>query len=590
MSQPIQNQHTLHQLESFVQAAVKALQLNDNTLALQHLDKALQLDTKHAQANYLKGVISFQKGDIQSASKAMKKALKREPGNPNIHNGLGSILQSLNQLQQAQKHFKKATELNPAFAGAFNNLGVVYKQQGRLFEAVKYYRKAVSIDPDYGDAFNNLGLLQQDLRNLESAIISFRRAIDSKQCQSKAHSNLLLALNYQSQISPQEVFEEHKLWGSLHPQKNTRLIENRGKKPLLRIGYVSPDFRSHSVAYFFEPLLAAHNHEKYQIYCYYNESAEDKVTKRIRNLAHQWRNIYSMSDQEAIEQIIADDIDILVDLSGHTGKNRLDIFAQRAAPVQTAWLGYPNTSGLEAMDFRFTDEQADPKQSSDNCYTEQLIRLPHGFLCYQGNPKASKPKQIPSIENKFITFGSFNNLTKATDLVIQTWLEILTAVPDSKLILKASHLHSQDFQEQIFTLADQANICRKRIKMYGNISSELEHLSLYDKIDIALDPFPYNGTTTTCEAFWMGVPVLTLNGQTHASRVGASLLKKVNLETFIAQNKQHYIELAIQFANDQKQLQSIRDNLRQTMINSDLCNSTLFAHHIELAYEKMWNN
>jgi predicted O-linked N-acetylglucosamine transferase (SPINDLY family) len=349
---------------------------------------------------------------------------------------------------------------------------------------------------------------------------------------------------------------------------------------------VSGDFKSHSVAYFFEPLLQHHNANVVETFCYYNHKTVDDVTNRLMIFAEHWRPIVDMSHANVVDLIIADKIDILVDLSGHTAHNSLLVFAQKPAPILVTWLGSSNTTGLSAIDYRFTDVITDPIGETEQFNSETLFRLPNGFHCYGGNETARVNAELPHQNRGHITFGSFNNMSKLTPEVIKVWSKILNAVPQSQLLLKTS-LVTNNLSHYV-QLFKQEGISEDRIEYQGHLPSNHEHLELYGAIDIGLDPFPYNGVTTTCEALWMGVPVITLAGDRHAGRVGASILDNVGLTDFIAQDIDGYIQLAVEMAANPTYLQEIRRGLRKRMLDSPLCDGSSFANDIEKAYQEMW--
>jgi len=297
-----------------------------------------------------------------------------------------------------------------------------------------------------------------------------------------------------------------------------------------------------------------------------------------------WRNISGLKDKQIVDLIKEDNIDILVDLAGHTSGNKLKVFTHKPAPIQINWLGYPNTTGLKTIDYRFTDNIADPKDESDMFYSEQLIRLDNGFLCYQGNNSIPVCNELPYFNNEYITFASFNNLAKINPQLLKLWSQILLLIPKSKLILKSKQFSDSITNSRYLELFTKEGIEPDRIKLYSWLSDNNEHLKLYNSIDITLDSFPYNGTTTTCESLWMGVPTITLKGTKHASRVGASILTQTGLEEFIVNNEEDYILKAIDMAKHPEYLQSIRKSLRQSMENSTLCNGSLFAKKIEKTY------
>ncbi len=356
----------------------------------------------------------------------------------------------------------------------------------------------------------------------------------------------------------------------------------------LKVGYVSPDFRTHSVAYFFKSLLLSHNRREVEVYCYYNDNIVDSTTKQLQEASDHWRSVANMNDEEVINLILQDNIDILVDLAGHTAKNRLSVFTAKPAPIQVTWLGYPNTTGLSSMDYRFTDGIADPVGEADQWYTEELIRLPNGFLCYQGDGQIETEAKLPSRDRGYVTFGSFNNLTKVTPQVVKLWAKVLNAVPSSRLLLKSKQLLDEEAKLKLWELFKKEGVEKERIELIAWLPKKEGHLALYSRIDIGLDPFPFNGATTTCEALWMGVPTITLAGDRHAGRVGASIMKQIGLDDFVAEDLASYVNLAVQHANDPEHLSSIREGLRARMESSKLCDGPSFAKDIEVAYRKMW--
>nr|MCS5623220.1 hypothetical protein [Candidatus Neomarinimicrobiota bacterium] len=292
---------------------------------------------------------------------------------------------------------------------------------------------------------------------------------------------------------------------------------------------------------------------------------------------------------DVVNLIKKDNIDILVDLSGHTEKNRLTMFTYRPAPIQVTWLGYPNTTGLSSIDYRFTDDISDPIGKADKLHSEKLVRLPKGFLCYQGNKSVPINKDPPCLKQGCVTFGSFNNLNKMTPKTIKTWVRILQAVPNSRLLLKSTQLLDPAIKSKYLEVFNQEGISKDRIDLYSWLPEANSHLRLYDHVDIGLDSFPYNGTTTTCEALWMGVPVITMLGDRHVSRVSASILTHIGLKEFIATDIDEYINKAVEYANNTDFLRLIRADLRHNMQNSDLCNAGAFTSNVEQAYQNMYS-
>jgi predicted O-linked N-acetylglucosamine transferase (SPINDLY family) len=388
----------------------------------------------------------------------------------------------------------------------------------------------------------------------------------------------------------EEEFSYHRVFGDQFAQAPvTHTPEQHSKhNGKLRIGYVSPDFSTHSVAYFFEPLLQHHNKDNVEVFCYYNRPKVDQTTKRLMHNADHWRSIVGLNDDQLVQLIQNDGINILVDLAGHTGKNSLTAFAYKPAPIQVTWLGYPNTTGLDAIDYRFTDDIADPVGDSEAFHSETLVRLPHGMWCYNGDTSVQPQTQLPYDRNDYITFGSFNNLAKVTPQVLDLWADILKAVPHSKLLLKAKQLSEDEAQQRFIELFEARGIGRDRLDLHAFSKSKADHLALYGEIDIALDAFPFNGATTTCEALWMGVPVLTLRGDRHVARVGASLLHRVGLDDFVAENEEDYLARATALCQDLDHLRTLRQSMRARVEQSPLCNGPEFAANIERAFQNMW--
>jgi predicted O-linked N-acetylglucosamine transferase (SPINDLY family) len=356
----------------------------------------------------------------------------------------------------------------------------------------------------------------------------------------------------------------------------------------LTIGYVSADFMAHPVAYFMGALLAAHDRRRFRVICYASVRGPDAVTRQVRKVAPEWRDVAHLGDEKLATLIAEDGVDILVDLGGHTASSRLTMFALKPAPVQVSYLGYPNTTGLAAIDYRLTDAWADPPGLTDRWHTEQLIRLPGGFLSY--TPPANLPDvaPLPAASNGFVTFGSYNNFAKTSQSTIALWTAVLDAVPNSRLLLKASFLDDPGTAAEIIALFAAAGSDPQRITLRGRTRGHLDHIRSYGALDIALDPHPYNGTTTTCEALWMGVPVLTLAGDRHSSRVGTSILTAAGLDDFIAVSPEDYVARARSLSSDLQGLASLRLRLREQVAASPLADPKRLARAIEAAYLRLW--
>jgi len=578
--------------------------------------KLIKLKPDYADAHCNLGAVYQSLNEADNAINSLNTAIKLDPNHVNAYNTLGIMHRSIKNLDLSISCLQKVITLEPSFAEAHNNLGNVFYEQKDYEPAIHCYQSALKYKADYAEAFNNLGRLLKETGHFEKAISTFQQALELQpnndtflfNCALLYHEmgqsqlaieyyqkivNLgsalnshLLAMNCFSVFSQEELFKLHCEWGQetiknlpINRPKTRKL--NLKKEQRLRIGYVSADFRMHSVSYFFEPLIAHHDKAKVEVYCYANNKEEDHVTEAIKGYADHWRSITTLSDLDVVNLIHKDKIDILIDLAGHTGGHRLEVFAYKPAPLQITWLGYPNTTGLSTIDYRLTDEQADPEAEDKQLHSEKLIRLPHGFLCFNGDQELDYQPEAPIAKHKYITFGSFNNFIKVTQEVLETWSEILAEIPDSKLVIKSQQLTNKSTQKNILDIFIKQGIDTDRITLLGKVANYNEHLAMYSQIDIALDPFPYNGTTTTFEALWMGVPTLTIRGDHHISRVGASILQRIGLDDFIAHDKQDYIAKAKAYSEDAPYLNQLRKGLRDRAINSDLCNAQQFTDDFE---------
>ncbi len=563
--------------------------LNDRSGAEAQFRRATGLNPDYPDAFNNLGGLVLELGRPEEAEPILRAALRLQPDRVEVLNNLGSTLQRLGRPEDAEAPLRRAIAQHPAFPKAHNNLGSTLADLGRWQEAVASYRRAIEIDPRFFEAWNNLGRTLQYL-DPTAAEQCYRRAFALQPDNPTVRSNILLSVHYTSRSSAREIFAEHLQLGepavppprSFHPPPAPH-------RPL-RIGYVSPDLQQHPVATFLEPLLRAHDPQAVEVTCYAEVPRPDAVTARLRELCSRWVQTVGLSDEELAARSVDDGIDILVDLAGHTARSRLPVFARKPAPIQVAWLGYPDTTGLRAVDYRIVDAITDPA-GSDALATEKLIRLPHGFLCFGPLPDAPMPSSPPVTSHGVITFGSFNNTTKLSAATLDAWSAILRRVPNSRLLLKGK-LFSDPASSSAFLgrLERDHGFDPSRVRLAPMQPAAADHLAHYAEVDVALDPFPYNGTTTTCEALWMGVPVITLRGDRHSARVGASLLTRVGLEEAIADSTPAYVDLAAAWATDVPRLAELRRTLRVRMAGSPLCDAAGFARTIEAAYEAMWRD
>jgi predicted O-linked N-acetylglucosamine transferase (SPINDLY family) len=402
------------------------------------------------------------------------------------------------------------------------------------------------------------------------------------------HSTCLFTMQYRPDFSPVQMLAEARRWNELHARPLANKIKphsnDRSPDRKLRIGYVSADLRTHSVAFFFMPLLLHHDRANFQIFCYSNVKQPDAITSFLKNRSDAWRDIASISDESVVAMIRADAIDILVDLSGHSLGNRLGVFARKPAPIQASYLGYANTTGLATMDYRLTDALADPPGMTDGFNAEKLWRLAGCAWCYR--PPGQLPEPYPAPRGP-VTFGCFNTNTKINPPLIDLWAQLLHAVPGSRLVLKSTGAGIASARQRLLDQFGQRGIQQDRLELLGMIPDLREHLAFYNRIDVALDTYPYHGTTTTCEALWMGVPTVVLAGQSHMSRVGVSLLTHAGLPEFIAATPQDYLSIASGLAASSR-ARSPRAAIRAKIRSSPLLDGKRLAKEIESAFRRMW--
>ncbi len=588
----------LHAREDFPEAWValaEALESQDRDAeAVVALDRAIAQRDRFEGALINAAVLLQKMGRLEEAASRYRQVLEIAPDAVAMHNNLGNVLQALGRHAEAEASCRRALELDPALPEAHFNLGNILQALGRASESEACLRRTLELRPDYREAHTGLGNALRDLGRVDEAQTSFRCALALDPDDRDARDNLLLSLNYTQRHSRAEVYAEHLEWARRHaapqaglrePHSNSR---DAGRK--LRIGYVSGDFRRHSVAYFIEPVLAQHDRGWFDVYCYSNVARPDAMTARLMKLADHTREITGVGDVEAAQQVRADGIDILVDLSGHTAGHRLGVFALKSAPVQATYLGYPNTTGLAEIDWRVTDIHTDPPGDGDEFHSERLARLPRTFLCFQPPGEAPGVEPPPCARQGFVTFGSFNVLPKVTPEVIRTWSRILQRVPRSRLHLKALGLGDAASRAHVIGEFEKQGIAADRLTVLPMEGSLQAHLARYHEMDIALDPFPFNGTTTTFEALWMGVPVIALKGDRHSGRVGASILANAGLADLLAPDVDAYVELAAGLAGDVERLASLRRTMRERVAASPLRDAPGFVGSLEDAYRAMWSD
>jgi protein O-GlcNAc transferase len=565
-----------------------------------------------------------QRGQWDAAILALRRLVQREPRSVAAHQALGHVLVQRGEMEQGLYMLRRGVALAPASAPARNNFGVSLMGAGRAVEAAAELREAVRLDPSYGigwtglaaalveareydgaieagrrarelmpgspDAHLNLALAGLESGRVEEAIADLRDAVARFPGHARLHSLLLMALNNSAAATNAEILDEHTRFGAaIRPPVTAppaRITPDPEKK--LRLGFLSGDFATHSVMYFLWPILERLDRERFEIVCYSAGRRSDEATGRARALASAWVEAGAMDDTALDARIRADGIDVMIDLGGHTATARLPALLARPAPVIISAIGYPNTTGVPAVGYRLVDSRTDPPPAADRWATEKLLRLDPCFLCYRPAADAPVVSPSPAAASGIVTFGSFNALPKISPPCLEGWAAVLNRTAGSRLLLKSAGHADRGVRERTWTLLESRGIDRSRVEMLGQTRSVAEHLALYSRIDIALDTFPYNGTTTTCEALWMGVPVVTFAGDRHAARVGLSLLTAASLPELVARDAAGFVQTATALATDLPRLTSLRAGLRDRLRASALCDEPAYAARWAEAVRGAW--
>ncbi|XP_072996970.1 probable UDP-N-acetylglucosamine--peptide N-acetylglucosaminyltransferase SPINDLY [Typha latifolia] len=557
--------------------------------------KALYYNWHYADAMYNLGVAYGEMLKFEMAIVFYELALHFNPHCAEACNNLGVIYKDRDNLDKAVECYQMALSIKPSFSQSLNNLGVVYTVQGKMDSAASMIEKAIAANPTYAEAYNNLGVLYRDAGNITSAIEAYERCLLIDPDSRNAGQNRLLAMNYIDEGLDDKLYEAHREWGrrfmKLYPQY-TSWDNPKDLDRSLIVGYVSPDYFTHSVSYFIEAPLTHHDYTSYKVIVYSAVVKADakthKFKERVLKKGGLWRDIYGVDEKKVASMVRDDKVDILVELTGHTANNKLGAMACRPAPIQVTWIGYPNTTGLPTVDYRITDSLADPLNTKQK-HVEEFVRLPGSFLCYTPSPEAGPVTPTPALSNGFVTFGSFNNLAKITPKVLQVWAKILCAVPNSRLVVKCKPFCCDSVRQRFLSTLEQLGLESLRVDLLPLILLNHDHMQAYSLMDISLDTFPYAGTTTTCESLYMGVPCVTMAGAVHAHNVGVSLLTKVGLGHLIARTEDEYVQLALQLASDVSALQELRMTLREQMLKSPVCDGAKFVCGLESTYRNMWH-
>lgn len=567
--------------------------LGDPAAAETSYRRAIEIAPYYAVAHNNLGNILNERGQLETAIASYGRALEIKPNYARALFNLGNVQSELGQLEAAVASYSKALEIQPDYAEAQNNLGATLHRLGQFDAAEECYRRALTTHPGYAQAHNNLGVVYKDLGQLENALSSHRRALAIQPNYAEAYSNLLFTQHYLGTQLSATLLEEARRFGALaahHACPQDSWTNAPDPSRTLRVGLVSGDLHTHPVGYFIESVLAAlatNAASRVEITAYYSYRGDDHLTERLKALCHRWHSVARLSDEHLAHRIRDDGVDILIDLSGHSARNRLTMFAWKPAPIQVSWLGYFATTGVEAIDYLIADPWTLPN-TEEVYFTEKIWRLPETRLCFTPPGINADVSLLPAHTNGYITFGCFNTLSKMNDAVVALWARVLNAIPSSRLLLKAKQLSEPSGRQGVLRRFAAHGVDSNRLILEGHETRE-KYLEAYQRVDISLDTFPFPGGTTTVEGLWMGVPVLTLAGERFLARQGVGLLMNAGLPEWVANDTDDYVARAVVHASDTPELANIRRGLRQQVMASPLFDSPQFARHFEAALRGMWS-
>lgn len=548
-----------------------------------------RIHPQDAQAYYNLGTVLQSQGKLSAAEASYRQALILQPNDARMQNNLGSVLQQLGRWEEAEAQYRAAIAARPGNSSAHSNLGALLIERFRHEEAIQHCRTALQFAPRAADAMGNLANALACLGRLDEAVAYYRQAIALAPRHAKLHGDLLYLLNFCPAVEDQQLLEEHRRWAQCHADpllaESEPSATERTATRQLRVGYVSPYFTDHAVNFFVEPILRSHDRAQFEVFAYADVAVPSATTARLQAFVDQWRDTTRLDDRQLSELVRRDRIDILVDLTGHIGGSRLLAFARRPAPVQVTYIGYQNTTGMRAIDYRLTDDYADPPGRTEGLHTEELVRLERSFFCYLPSSDAPPVEPLPALAKGYVTFGSFNNFQKIHAAVLDAWADVLRKVDTARLMIIVGH--APQTAQRVSDYFASRGIAPRRIELAPRLS-RAEYLARINQVDLALDPFPFNGHTTTCDCLWQGVPVVTLSGTTYRSRFGGSGLATLGLNDWIATSAEQYSQIAVARASDLTALAQLRCSLRDRMAGSPLLDQAGFTRRLEAAYRRMW--
>lgn len=569
--------------------ALRELGQLDEAIACYRAALELHPDAAEIHANLANTL--YDRGALEQAIASYRRAIALKPQIAELHNYLGRAYKNNQQLDAALASYEQAVALKPDYAEAYSNLGNAQLKKGLVDDAIASYRQALAIEPALAEVHSNLGIALKDCGRLDEALDCFRKTLELKPDYVDGYTNYLVAAQYGPDYSPAQLLADHRAfgdrfegpWRDKWPQHAAR----RQPRPRLRVGFVSGDFCEHPVGFFLEGTLARIDRTALDIVLYPTAHKVDALTHRIQELGFPWQSLVGLSDDQAAQRIADDGIDILVDLSGHTADHRLQLFARKPAPIQVAWLGYWATTGLQAMDYILCDPHAIPAHEAGH-FVEEPWYLPDTRLCFTPPTDSILSGPLPALANGYITFACFNNLTKMTEPVVALWARVLQQVAGSRLLFKNRALADASTRESIRRRFAAHGIAAERLQMEEHASRH-DYLLTYNRVDIALDPFPFTGATTSVEGLWMGVPFITLHGDRLVAHQGEGILHNMGMTDWIAADADAYVALAVAKAGDLAELATLRAALRARLLASTLCDGPRFARNLQTAFEGMWN-
>jgi predicted O-linked N-acetylglucosamine transferase (SPINDLY family) len=593
--------------------------------AAEGFHRALALRPDYPDAHYNLGLIHHARGEFPEAVASIERALRLKPDYPEAVNNLGCALQAMGKLDEAMDCYRRALKLRPGDASAYNNMGTAWHARGDIPAAVACLEEAIRAKPDYAEAQNNLGCVWQSPGKLDEALACYEHSLELDPHDAKTHTNLGTAWHAMGETDaaiacyeqalrcdPEFIKARQNLLCTLQYRAPARLVElqaahaeferchaasfhaawqphanRRDPDRPLRLGFLSADLGRHPVGTFLVRVLENLDRRQCEIVCYNDRPKPDDLTARFQAVANTWRDVLGVSDQRLAEQIRNDGIDMLFDLAGHTLNNRLLVFARKPAPIQLTWIGYVGTTGLRAMDYLVADRHHVPVDA-EPFYCETVLRMPDGYVCFDPPADAPPVEPLPAAATGRVTFGSLNNPAKISPLTVAAWSQVLRRVEGSRLILKYRGLHSHAASSRLRERFAAAGLEPERLELL-DWSSQRDALACYGQIDVALDTFPYSGGLTTCEALWMGAPVVTCPGETFAGRHSLSHLSTVGLTETIAGDLDQYVDIAVRLASDLPRLADLRANLRPRVAASPLCDGPRFAENLLPLLRRAWH-